>query len=252
MLPRASFALLLGALCFGLAPAAEPAAKMTPADLDRALLAEIKAKSEIMKNLQYLSDSIGGRLTGSAALERANKWTAEKMKSYGLTNVRLEPWEIPYGWERGHATMKIVEPNTNLPLLIASAGWAPGTKGKVTGDVVVLNARTKKELEAYKGKLKNAVILRSPPSKVAPITDLSYLGQRPEKKDEPKKDEPKRTPNPRRTSRRRARRSTKRISSPRNRRRKTRKRISPRTSRRNSRRSSPRRAGTTSSGSRPN
>jgi hypothetical protein len=197
MLPRASFALVLGALCFGLAPAADPATKTTPADLDRALLAEIKAKSEIMKNLQYLSDTIGGRLTGSAALEKANKWTAEKMKAYGLTNVRLEPWEIPYGWERGHATMKIVEPNTNLPLLIASAGWAPGTKGKVTGDVVILTARTKKDLEAYKGKLKNAVILRSPPAKVAPITDLSYLGQRPEtKKDEPKKDEPKKDAEP--------------------------------------------------------
>lgn len=191
MLSRLSVALLLGALCLTLVPrlpAADPATKLSPADLDRALLTEIKAKSEIMKNLQYLSDVIGGRLTGSAALERANKWTAEKMKAYGLENVRLEPWEIPYGWERGPASMRVVEPNTGLSLLIASAGWAPGTKGKVTGDVVILTARTKKDLEAYKGKLKNAVVLTRPPTKVAPIGDLSYLGQRPERKDEPKKD----------------------------------------------------------------
>jgi len=204
MLPRApvsrvALSAVVGGLCLLLAnrtPAAPldpaPMPHMAAADLDRALLAEIKARSEIMKNLEYLSDRIGGRLTGSANLEKANKWTAEKMKEYGLENVRLEPWEIPYGWERGKATMRIVEPNTGVELLIASAGWSPGTKGKVIGDAVILNARTKDDLQAYKGKLKNAVILRQPPTKVAPVTDMSYLGSRPApKKDEPKKEEPK-------------------------------------------------------------
>ncbi|HEY1187750.1 MAG TPA: M28 family peptidase [Gemmata sp.] len=188
----------LGVLCALLVPRSEakpldvaPMPRSAPAEVDRLLLEEVKARSEIMKNLRYLSDEIGGRLTGSANLERANKWTAQKMKDYGLENVRLEPWEIPYGWQRGKAEMKIVEPDTGRSLMIASAGWAPGTKGKVTGDVVIFTARTKKDLEAYKGKLKNAVILRQPPAKVAPISDLNYLGTRPEKKDEPKKDEPK-------------------------------------------------------------
>ena len=133
------------------------------------------------------------RLTGSANLEKANKWTAEKMKAYGLENVRLEPWEIPYGWERGRAEMKLIEPDTGRSLLIASRGWTTGTKGKVTGDVVLVKARKKEELEPYKGKLKNAVVLLSAPSKVAPITDLSYLGT-PAKKDDPKKEEPKSEP----------------------------------------------------------
>src|SRR5687767_3572380 len=59
-----------------------------PADpkvvLDKKIMAEIKGRSEIMKNLAHLSDVIGPRLTGSARLERANRWTAEKMKEYGL------------------------------------------------------------------------------------------------------------------------------------------------------------------------
>ena len=172
-------------------PSAAPAPRISAEDVDKALIADIKAKSELMKNLEYLSDRIGGRLTGSANLEKANKWTAEKMKAYGLENVRLEPWEIPYGWERGTASMKLVEPDTGRSLLIASAGWTPGTKGKVTGDVVILNVRTKDELQSYKGKLKNAVILRQPPAKVAPVSDPSYLGIGPEKKTEAKKDEPK-------------------------------------------------------------
>jgi hypothetical protein len=145
-----------------------------------------------VKNLEYMSDVIGGRLTGSKNLEKANNWTAEKMKAYGLENVRLEPWEIPVGWERGRATMRVVEPDNGRELLIAAAGWTPGTKGKVTGPVVILKARNKADLQQYRGKLKNAVILQNPPANVKPVTDLTYgppaWGP---KKDEPKKDSPK-------------------------------------------------------------
>src|SRR3954449_8178436 len=69
-------------------PGADPAA----VDLDKNIMAEVKKNSELMKNLTHISDVIGPRLTGSAALARANEWTAEKMRGYGLTNVRLEPW----------------------------------------------------------------------------------------------------------------------------------------------------------------
>src|SRR5262245_46064033 len=174
------------------APAAKPEIK-SPADLDHALIAEVKARSEIMKNLQYLSDVIGPRLTGSKNLERASNWTAEKMKEYGLVNVRLEPWEIPIGWERGKATMKLIEPDNGRELTIASYAWTPGTKGKVTGPVVYIKERNKADLEKYKGKLKGAVVLQSPPANVAPITDLrTPYGGDAKKGPEPKKDaEPK-------------------------------------------------------------
>ena len=203
-MPFARFVLafVMGGLCLLLTPrtpAAEdiaPAPHASPIETDRAIIAEIKSHSELMKNLQYLSDEIGGRLTGSANVEKANRWTAEKMKQYGLENVRLEPWEIPFGWERGKAEMKLVEPNTGRTLLIASRGWTPGTKGKVTGDVVLLKARTRADLQTYKGKLKNAVVLLSRPANVAPVTDLRYgpppvPGKRNRQTEEPKKDTPK-------------------------------------------------------------
>ncbi len=157
------------------APPPRPVATpLEPAELDAALMQEIRQRSEIMNNLQYLSDVIGARLTGSPALERANHWTAERMRQYGLVNVRLDPWEIPVGWQRGKAEMRLVEPNTGLRLLIASAGWTPGTNGKVVGPVVILRERSKDKLAQYKGKLKNAVVLLTPPPNVAPITDLRY------------------------------------------------------------------------------
>src|SRR5215472_5469332 len=85
---------------------ADSPAKVAPAQasvdavaLDQKIVAEAKDHSEIMANLTYLSDMIGPRLTGSAALKRANEWTAERMRSYGLTNVHLEAYTIPMGWE---------------------------------------------------------------------------------------------------------------------------------------------------------
>ncbi|HVL16251.1 MAG TPA: M20/M25/M40 family metallo-hydrolase [Gemmata sp.] len=179
------------------APAADraPEPRAAASTLDEAIIAEARSdRSEIMKNLQYLSDTIGGRLTGSKALEKANNWTADRMKDYGLENVRLEPWEIPMGWERGRATMRLVEPGGGRDLLIASAGWSPGTKGKVTGPVVIVNARTKDELQKFKGKLKDAIVLTRPPTTVAPVTDLRYgpggaPGKKDAKKDGAKTDE---------------------------------------------------------------
>src|SRR5262249_16801844 len=47
--------------------------------LDQSVLAAARKESEIMTNLTWLSDMIGPRLTGSAALKRANQWAAEKM-----------------------------------------------------------------------------------------------------------------------------------------------------------------------------
>jgi hypothetical protein len=151
----------------------EPPDPTAGSDINRQLMAEAKSGSEIMKNLTYLSDVIGPRLTGSANLKRANEWAAEKMKSYGLSDVHLEAWEVPVGWERGTATARIVEPDNSRSLTVAAMGWTPGTNGKIVGDVVVINARNPQELKAYEGKLKNAIVLRGAPADVRPVTDLS-------------------------------------------------------------------------------
>jgi carboxypeptidase Q len=172
--PRAA---ALAAVCFALvavpiyAQDAPAAANDPAAVLDTKIIADAQKTSEIMKNLGYLSDVIGPRLTGSANLKRANEWAAEVMKSYGLTNVHLEPWEIPVGWERGTATMKLVDPDNGRLLTVAAAGWTPGTKGKIVSDVVILNAKNKDELAQYKGKLKDAVILRGEPTKVPTVLE---------------------------------------------------------------------------------
>jgi carboxypeptidase Q len=143
-------------------------------ELDKKIFAAAAKDSEIMKNLGYLSDRIGPRLTGSDSLRRANEWAAEVMKSYGLENVHQEGWQVPTGWERGTATAKIIEPSNGQSILIASRGWSPSTKGKIVGEVVLFDAKSSQDLDKYRGKLENAFIMRGPPSQnVAVVPDLS-------------------------------------------------------------------------------
>jgi hypothetical protein len=163
---------------------AQPPAKQEPlspeaqkAQLDQKIIAEAKSGSDIMANLTYLSDVIGPRLTGSAALKKANDWTAEKMKKYGLKKVHLEAWTMPEGWERGIAVGRVIEPNNGRTLTLASMGWTPGTKGKIQGDVVFIKAEKVADLDAYKGKLKGAIILRGPPAKLTPWNEIEKPGE---------------------------------------------------------------------------
>ena len=133
-------------------------------------MAEIKDHNEIMGNLEYLSDMIGARLTGTENLTKASHWTEERFKAYGLANVHLEPWSIQHAWYRGTARARIVGPAEHS-IIIASAGWAPGTAGTVRGTVMYVKAEKSEDLQQYKGKLKGAIVLTAEPRKLAPIYD---------------------------------------------------------------------------------
>ncbi len=143
---------------------------------ERKILAEIKQHSEQLKNLTYLCDVIGPRLTGTPALKRANDWGAERMKAYGLTNVHHEAWIMPEGWKRGPAHCRVLEPDNGRSISVASMAWTHGTPGKIQGDVVVLKAKTVADLDAYKGKLKNAIVLQNPPTVLPPYGELDKGG----------------------------------------------------------------------------
>ncbi|MFZ0796786.1 MAG: M28 family peptidase [Terriglobales bacterium] len=91
-----------------------------------------------MTTLGELADGIGGRLTASPAYVRSTEWAVAKFRSYGIENVRLEPFTIPAGWQRGTASGSILAPLPR-PLNLASVGWAPSTPpGGVQGTVVLV------------------------------------------------------------------------------------------------------------------
>jgi hypothetical protein len=123
-----------------------------------ALIAQAMDHSEIMANLRELSDVIGPRLSGTPAMRRANDWTAERLRAYGLT-AALEPYTFGVTWERGAAWLRLVAPFTR-PITAHSWAWTAGTGGKaLTGPVVMADLSTPDSLAAYKGKVRGAWVL---------------------------------------------------------------------------------------------
>lgn len=170
------FALVLGVAIAHKSAALPPPDETTPLSAaDAQILSEISEHSEVMQNLEYLSDEIGPRLTGSPQLQRANQWTADMMRKYGLVNVHLEPWTIAHSWTRGTAVARIMAPAEH-PLTIASAGWAPGTNGVVRGQVVYFDAKKKEDFEKFRGKLRGAIVIYQEPESLSPPMPINPYG----------------------------------------------------------------------------
>jgi carboxypeptidase Q len=112
-----------------------------------------------MTTLGELADGIGGRLTASPAYVRSTEWAAAKFRSYGIENVRLEPFTIPAGWQRGTASGEMLAP-LSRPLNLASLGWAPSTPaGGVRGNVVLVADVAPDALRSREHELRGKIVL---------------------------------------------------------------------------------------------
>src|SRR6478609_12006601 len=147
-------------------PDGQPAAQ-TPARDPNDPIERIKDeglnRSQVMQTLSYLTDVIGPRLTASPNMKRANEWTRDQLTKWGLQNAHLEPWgPFGRGWSLKRFSAQVVEPQA-IPLIAYPKAWSPGTDGPVTGAVVYFKAQKEEDLEQYKGKLKGAIVLTTPP-----------------------------------------------------------------------------------------
>ncbi|HEY0458160.1 MAG TPA: M20/M25/M40 family metallo-hydrolase [Pyrinomonadaceae bacterium] len=117
--------------------------------------------SQVMQTLSYLTDVIGGRLTGSPNMKRANEWTRDKMKEFGMQNAHLESWgPFGRGWSLKGFTAQVTEPQL-IPVIAYPKAWSPSTKGAVAAEVVYFEAKTDADFDKYKGKLKGKIVLVS-------------------------------------------------------------------------------------------
>ena len=130
-----------------------------------AVLDQALNHSEVMQNLAYLSDMIGPRLSGSPAMKRANEWTMERFKAYGLSS-HLESYVFGVTWERGDASLKLVQP---FPHTITAHSWAwtAGTNGKtLTGEVIRINGTPGDSLDAYLPKVRGKWLMLNDPAAI--------------------------------------------------------------------------------------
>src|SRR5271167_588831 len=130
-------------------------------EADQKIADEVKARSELVKNLEYLTTQIGPRLTGSPQMQAASDWTLKRFHDYGV-NAHLETTQIAHSWTRGLETAEITSP-TQQRIGIRAFGWSKATNGEITGNVVLLDLKNPSDFDQYKGKLKGAIgMLRKP------------------------------------------------------------------------------------------
>lgn len=114
--------------------------------------------SQVMQILSYLADNIGGRLTNSPNMKRANEWTRDKMAGWGMKNARLEAWgPFGRGWSLEEFSAQVISPQ-GIPVIAYPNAWSPSTNGEVTGPVILMDVKSEADLAKYKGKLKGAIV----------------------------------------------------------------------------------------------
>jgi carboxypeptidase Q len=108
------------------------------AAMNTRLRAEETDNSKIMWIMHEISDVHGPRLTGSPGLRAAQDWAVATMKSWGLSNVKLEPWNFNHqGWQNYELEANVTQPFQQA-LNVRAVSWTPGTKGMVEGPVLVV------------------------------------------------------------------------------------------------------------------
>ena len=124
------------------------------------LIGEAVGSTFAWQRLAVLTDSIGNRLSGSAALDRAIQWAADEMKRDGLENVHTERVMVPK-WVRGRESAEILEPAKH-EMVMLGLGDSVGTPADgVQADVLAV--RSFEELDSRSTHVRGRIVLFNVP-----------------------------------------------------------------------------------------
>jgi carboxypeptidase Q len=113
---------------------------------------------EVVDIAAYLADQIGGRMTNSPAMRKAERWTQDRFKSWGLKDVRAEAFDFGRGWWIESARVRMTAPRP-LELRGIPIAWTPATNGALSAKVIVAPIFNDKDFAEWKGKLAGKIVL---------------------------------------------------------------------------------------------
>ena len=148
---------------FGQTPSPTPELYSAATLNDLAALQKAAVASDYAyRQVGYLSNNIGPRLSGSAQAERAVQYVAEEMRKLGL-DVRLQKIMVPH-WVRGLEHGELVEytgmaPGTTQKVVLCALGASIATPPEgITADIVVVDSFA--ELNALgRSKVEGKIVL---------------------------------------------------------------------------------------------
>ena len=121
------------------------------------LIKEALAPSAIGKNLERLTDTVGGRIPGTRAMDRAVEWGVDAFKAAGADSVHTESYTVPASWAEGATEMSVVAPEA-FPVHAVSAGWTPALGAQHHVRVVNIGAGTMEDF-VRAGNIKGSILL---------------------------------------------------------------------------------------------
>ena len=108
--------------------------------------------SEVVDTAAYLADEIGGRMTNSPAMRKAERWTQEKFKSWGLKDVRSEGFDFGRGWWIESSHVRMIAPRASELRAIPLA-WTPATNGVLSAPIIVAPMANDERFRGLEGKI---------------------------------------------------------------------------------------------------
>jgi carboxypeptidase Q len=114
--------------------------------------------SEVVNTAAYLADEIGGRMTNSPAMRKAERWTQDRFKAWGLKDVRAEAFDFGRGWWIESSHVRMIAPRP-LELRAIPLAWTPATNGVLSAPVIVAPMISETDFAEWKGKLAGKIVL---------------------------------------------------------------------------------------------
>ena len=95
--------------------------------------------------LEVLTDTIGGRITGSSQSRATAELILKTLQEAGFANAHFEEYELGSTWQHGSATAEVISP-VRSKLMIGSYGWVPGTPGVIEVPVADFGAPSEEHI----------------------------------------------------------------------------------------------------------
>ncbi len=130
-------------------------------------------RSEVMETAAWLTDRIGGRLTNSPQMREAERWTQQRFRDYGLSNVRAEGFEFGRGWSIVSHSARMTAPRA-LTLRSIPVAWTPPTNGPLSAGIVVAPMTEVEHFARWRGQLRGKIVLVSRPTVSPDPTDPAF------------------------------------------------------------------------------
>ncbi len=118
------------------------------------------SNSQVESLAQFMTDDLGPRLAASQLKLRSEQMVAKKLEDMGFKNVRIEfAYNFPKGGWDNHMNYVAMTAPYYTSFAANPKAWSGSTDGLVKGECVVLDIKTKEDLDKYRGKLAGKIIL---------------------------------------------------------------------------------------------